>query len=107
MKDVIDLYKSDMCKWRCVDAFVANTTLQPYSTCNIFSDVPVVSIDDHLHGKVTFNVDTTEPRDNSDFGFWQDADQFPLGVYDWDDWKLISRPAVGIHGLVIQLMGNC
>ncbi|KEH28333.1 LRR receptor-like kinase [Medicago truncatula] len=111
MKDVIDLYKSDMCKWRCGevedgDAFVANTTLQPCSTCNIFSDVPVVSIDDHLHGKVTFNVDA-EPRDNSDFGFWQDADKFPLGVYDWDDWKLMSRPAVGIHGLVIQLMGNC
>jgi serine/threonine protein kinase len=122
MKDVIDLYNNVLRNWRCSevdygDPFVADTTLQPYSPCNIFSKVPVVSTNHHLHGErcrarilrkreVTFNVET-ETQDNSDFRFWQDADQFPLGVYDWDDWKLMSKPAVGIDGLVIKLMGNC
>ncbi|GAU14515.1 hypothetical protein TSUD_250570 [Trifolium subterraneum] len=122
MKDVIDLYKNDLCNWWCSevdygDPFVADTTLQPYSPCNLFSEVPVVSIDHHLHGEicrsriyqkreVISNMEI-ETRDNSDFRFWKDADQFPLGVYGWDDWKLMSKPAVGIDGLVIKLMGNC
>lgn len=99
MKDVIGLFKMDLFKCcdkeECSDAVTVDTLLQPYSS-NIFPNIPVASIDHHLHGEssraaaqrireVTFNA-KTEPRDYSDFSYWQDVEQFQSGrLYVEDD----------------------
>lgn len=119
MDDVIGFYNKALFKWceegNYGDEVVANIAPQPYGSSNIFPDVPVV--DHHLHGEshraasqrqreVTFNAET-EPEGYSDFSFWQDANQFQPRVYHaLDDWKLMSRPATVIDGLIIEVMRN-
>ncbi|KAJ1432165.1 Serine/threonine-protein kinase, active site [Sesbania bispinosa] len=100
MKDVIGFY--NVFQLRCDDVVygdevVVDVAPQPCDSLNLLSDVPVVSADQHLHG---------ETESSSAATLRQREVTFNVGIFPWDDWKLMSRPATGIDGLVIKPMGS-
>ncbi|KAK7300358.1 hypothetical protein RJT34_11202 [Clitoria ternatea] len=120
IKDVVDILMLLLRIYDMVNDEVDIVATQPYSSFSHLSDVPVVvGIDHHLpgessraanlrHRQVTFDVET-ESEDSNDFSVWQeeaDGNGIPLKVYVWDEWKLMYRPASGIAGLAIKLLGN-
>ncbi|KAK7300359.1 hypothetical protein RJT34_11203 [Clitoria ternatea] len=123
MKDVVAMYNRLMFLLRFYDMVNGEVAVdivapQPSGSFSHLSAVPVVvGIDHHLHGEssraanlrhrqVTFDVET-ESEDSNDFSFWQEeADGRKLMDRVWDEWKLMYRPASGIAGLAIKLLGN-
>ena len=115
MKDVIGFYQQGIFKLSCDDVVcngaqvVVDVGPQPYVPVVSTNPVSNTQGDSYLHGESSvaakFNVET-EPADSNDFSWWDDANQFQLGVYAWDDWNLMSTPTTGVDGLVVKLMGS-
>lgn len=115
MKDILGLYRKDMFK-QCDeeehdDVVAADTSLQPCSP-NILPNIPVDSVENHLHGEssraaakrqreVPINAET-EPTDYNDLSFWPDTDQFQLGFRVEENWSL--KPPIYVDGLLVKLM---